>query len=93
MKITSAHTTVLTVLAALYALAGCTPLSPRLDSTFGNSVRTLQALQTVNPDASANPDNPTISGTEAHEAIGRYTKSYGTPATQSSFGIGTGQAR
>ena len=92
MKITSEQS-VLVVLAALYALGGCTPLSPRLDSTFGNSVRTLQALQTVNPDASANPDNPTFDGAAAYEVISRHTKSYNTPPAQSSFGIGTGQAR
>lgn len=92
MKITSAQTA-LTALAALYALAGCTPLSPRLDSTFGNSVHALQALQTVNPDASANPDNPPFDGTAAHEAISSHTKSYGTPPAQGSIGIGTGQTR
>ncbi|HEX7635002.1 MAG TPA: hypothetical protein VF427_06980 [Noviherbaspirillum sp.] len=91
-KITPAHTALI-ALAALYALGGCTPVSPRLDSTFGNSVRTLQALQTVNPGASANPDNPPFDGTAAHEAIGRYTSSYNTPPAHRSFGIGTGQTR
>lgn len=92
MKITPAHTA-LTVLAALYALGGCTPLSPRLDSTFGNSLHTLQALQTVNPDASANPDNPPFDGIAAHEVIKHHAKSYSAPPAQSSSGIGTGQAR
>lgn len=92
MKIISARTA-LTVLAALYALGGCTPLSPRLDSTFGHSLHTLQALQTVNPDASANPDNPPFDGTAAREAMVRYTKSNNMPPAQGGFGIGTGQAR
>ena len=92
MKTTPAHT-VLTVLAALYALGGCTPLSPRLDNTFGNSLHALQALQTVNPDASANPANPPFDGIAAHEVIRHHAKSYSAPPAQGSFGIGTGQAR
>lgn len=92
MKFTTTQTAVLSAFAAMIAL-GCTPMSPHLDSTFGISMQTLRALQTANPDASANTANPSLDGTAAQEAIGRYNKSYNTPAPQDGAGIGMVRAR
>ncbi|MEN3291493.1 MAG: hypothetical protein V7642_746 [Burkholderiales bacterium] len=95
MKIFPAHASFLLIAAALHTLNGCTPLSPRLDSTFGNSLNALKAYQTIDPSASANTANPMMDGAAAREASERYTKSYSAPTPHANvFTIGvSGGAR
>lgn len=70
----------LVILAGLL-LAGCTSTTtPRLDARFGDAVRQARALQTINPDAPANPDPVTgIDGESARHAIDRYQDSFKAP--------------
>jgi hypothetical protein len=51
----------------LLLAAGCTPMSPNLDSRFGESVRQARAVQTLNPDASAVNRDPVV-GIDAQSA-------------------------
>lgn len=79
------------IAAALSLSAGCAPVAPRVDSDFGKSLTALKAYQTINPQASANTDNPGMDGRAAKEAIDRYYKSFTTPAPhQNVFTIGVG---
>ncbi len=90
MKTSLAQSSIL-IIAALSNLAGCTPLSPNLDSTFGNSLNALKAYQTINPSASANTDNPAVDGVAAKEVIDRYYQSYKAPTPHPNvFTIGVG---
>lgn len=76
----------------LCALAGCVSTTPELDRQFGHSVATLNALQTVNPEAGRN--NAPVSGIDgkaAASAYDAYQKSYKTPEPQTgAFTIGIG---
>lgn len=68
------------VAAALSGLAGCASTTPHYDRHFGLAVRAAQAQQTINPEASNNPDPVAgIDGTAARESIGRYQDSYKAP--------------
>lgn len=70
--------TILCLAAA--GLAGCASPTPILDENFGNAVRTVRAMQTVNPDAGRNPDPVAgMDGTAANESIRRYHDSFKTP--------------
>jgi hypothetical protein len=71
----------LTVLATL-ALAGCASTSPAFDARFGDSVRVIQAQQTLDANAPArNADRGVRSdGRAAAEANGRYVDSFKAPA-------------
>lgn len=82
--------TTITMLAAL-TLAACAPLTPNLDAHFGDSVNIIKAQQTLNPDASTNTASAALDGAAAHEAMGRYVKSYQSPTPQPNvFTIGVG---
>lgn len=61
-------------------LAACAPLTPQLDSNFGNAVNTAKAQQTLNPDASKNTD-PVIGvdGKSGQAAMDSYNKSFKAP--------------
>lgn len=76
----------------LGALAGCTSLTPELDRQFGHSVATINALQTLNPDAGRNPAPASgMDGKAANSAYESYQKSYKAPEPQSgAFTIGIG---
>lgn len=77
----------------LLALAGCATRTPNLDSQFGQSVRQLNAQQTINPQAALNT-NPVmgLNGQAAASGYANYQKSYAKPEPQSSsFTIGIGQ--
>lgn len=75
----------------LLSFVGCAPLTPNLDSRFGDSVNVIKAQQTINPEASANTAIVTLDGRTAHEIIGRYNKSYSAPTPQPNvFTIGIG---
>lgn len=91
MKTLLAQSHILIVAVALTHLVGCTPLSPNLDNSFGNSLTALKASQTINPTASANKANPKLDGPAAKEVVDRYQKSYTAPAPhQNVFTIGVG---
>ncbi|WP_194721730.1 hypothetical protein [Noviherbaspirillum malthae] len=78
----------------LALLAGCTPLTPNLDSQFGNALGTLKRSQIVDPEASASQDNPAQDGRAAAEATSRYVKSFNAPTPHQGALIGgSGGAR
>ena len=70
------------LLAALASsVVGCaSTTTPNLDRQFGDAVRSARAQQTINPEASRNPDPVAgIDGKAAAEAMGRYHDSFKTP--------------
>lgn len=72
----------LMVLAALpvYLLAACAPLTPHLDSHFGDAVNIVKAQQIINPDAAKNPDPVYgVDGKSAESAMKSYDKSFKAP--------------
>ena len=80
----------------LMGLASCTgacvPLTPEWESRFGDSVRKIAALQTLNPDAGATPVSESMDGPASREAIGRYRSSFKEPQNNAnSFTIGVGR--
>lgn len=84
------------LLAALLgaaALAACAPVTPQLNSKFGDAVNQAKAQQTINPDASMDTDPVAgIDGPSANAAIKNYQKSFEKPATVApvfTLGIGT----
>lgn len=71
---------VILVGAAVIAMAGCATTTPNYDKSFGNAVRMARAQQTINPDASRNPDPVAgIDGNAAKESVGQYRDSFKTP--------------
>lgn len=77
-------------LLAAAILTGCAATStPHLDAKFGESLTTLKAQQTINPDASRNTDPVAgIDGQAANAIIDRYHKGYEAPAPALSGTIG-----
>ncbi len=73
-------------------LAACTAPAPRLEAGFGNAVRAAVAQQTLNPEASLNPDPVAgIDGATAKNTIDRYEASSKTPPPPVNvFNIGVG---
>jgi hypothetical protein len=70
------------ILGALSAslLAACTPLTPHLDSHFGDAVNIAKAQQIINPDAAKNPDPVRgVDGKSAQAAMDSYNKSFQAP--------------
>lgn len=66
------------LLAAL--LAGCASNTPLMDAKFGDAVRQARTSQTLNPNASANPDPVLgIDGRAGAAAQERYQESFRTP--------------
>ena len=62
-------------------LAACTPLTPNLDSHFGDAVNIAKAQQIINPDAANNRDPVSgVDGQAAKETLDNYNKSFKTPA-------------
>lgn len=73
-------------------LSGCMTSTPVYDQHFGEAVRTVTAMQILNPDASANT-NPVngIDGRAAAAAMDRYSTSYRSPqADTNGYTIGVG---
>lgn len=65
---------------AAAVLAGCSSTTPNYDKLFGEAVRTARAQQTVNPEASRNPDPVAgLDGPAAKEAMERYHDSFKSP--------------
>lgn len=94
---TSIHTSLIRVALCAglsAALAGCMTSTPQWDATFGDSVRQIREMQTLNPEGSANT-NPVagVDGTAAVSAQKSYVKSFTAPAAPSnSFTIGIGSS-
>lgn len=74
------------------ALAGCMTTTPVYDQHAGEAVRSLRAMQVLNPDASANTDTVAgIDGRAATAAMDRYSSSYRTPPSDpNSYEVGVG---
>lgn len=72
------------------ALNGCMTSTPVWDRTFGDSVKTITAMQVLNPAASANADPVVgVDGTAATAAQQNYGKSFMAPPPPTSvFTIG-----
>ncbi|MDC8759250.1 pilus assembly protein [Janthinobacterium fluminis] len=77
----------------LFAATGCVATTPELDRHFGESVKLLQAQQTLRPDAVRNADPVAgVDGKAAKAAYERYQKSFATPEPQAdAFTIGVGK--
>jgi len=61
-------------------LAACTPLTPNLDSHFGDAVNIAKSQQTINPDASQNTDPVSgVDGKAGQSAKESYDKSFKAP--------------
>lgn len=77
--------------AALF-ISGCAQTRYATDEAFGDAVRSAQAQQTLNPDASRNTAAPKgMHGAAAKATVDRYQKSYETPPPPVNvFTIGVG---
>lgn len=85
----------LILLALAFATSGCSPLTPRLDSQFGNSVRAATALQTRAPDLAARQAAVAAHGVDGSAGVAAYTRyqdSFVTPpAPTPALTIGLGK--
>ncbi len=71
--------------------SGCAQTSPRFDSQFGESVRTVTAQQILNPDAGAKEVTEAMDGSTARQAVVGYRASFRDPQSpQNAFTIGVG---
>jgi hypothetical protein len=63
------------------AVSGCeTTATPRLDSSFGDSVNAAKAQQTIYPEAPRNPDPVAgLGGTPAKDSVDRYHNTFKEP--------------
>lgn len=75
-------------------LAGCLTSTPHWDATFGDSINQIKAMQTLNPEASANTDPVSgIDGPAAAAAQKGYAKSFTAPTPPTNmFTIGVGSS-
>lgn len=65
------------IAASFSVLCACAETTPVWDASFGTSVKTAVAQQTLDPDASRNDKQVTgMDGRSAREAINRYQKSF-----------------
>ncbi len=81
--------TVNAIAAGVVLASGCAPTSPRFDSHFGESVRTVAAQQILNPDAGAQPVPEAMDGSAARQAVVGYRASFRDPQSpQNAFTIG-----
>ena len=79
------------VAASAMVAGGCAPTTPRLDSRFGESVRTVTAQQILNPDAGAKDVPEAMDGSAARQAVVGYRASFRDPQSpQNAFTIGIG---
>jgi len=81
-------------MAAALACAGCMSTSPVWDAQFGDAVRTVRMMQTLNPNASANTDPVTgVDARAATAAMDRYGQSYRNPQPDgNAYVVGVGTA-
>ncbi len=84
--------TVSTIALAGFVFAGCAPMTPRLDGSFGEAVTLARAQQVLDKDAPAKNAGKTaagISGSVAKLITDRYEKTFCAPETQPNvFAIG-----
>jgi len=83
------------LLGALIAgVSGCMTTTPVYDQHFGEAVRTVRAMQTLNPDASNNTDPVAgIDGRAATAAMDRYGTQFRTPQSDpNAYVIGVGSS-
>ncbi len=84
--------TVSTIALAGFAFAGCAPMTPRLDGTFGEAVNLAKAQQVIDKDAPAKNAGKSaagISGSVAKLITDRYEKTFCAPETAPNvFAIG-----
>lgn len=78
--------------AIALTLAGCMTTTPEYDKHFGEAVRSVQVMQTLNPNASANTNPVTgIDGRAATAAMDRYNTQFVKPSADvSAFTVGVG---
>lgn len=72
----------LTLLAVLPVtlLVACAPLTPNLDSHFGDAINIVKAQQIIDPDAANNPDTVSgVDGKSGQSAMDSYNKSFKAP--------------
>lgn len=94
MKLTSMLVRAGLCSGAVMALAGCMATTPMYDKHFGDAVRTVQAMQTLNPNASMTNTDPVlgVDGRAATAAMDRYNTQFRTPtADASAFTVGVGK--
>lgn len=79
---------------AAAGVAGCMTTTPVYDAHFGDAVRTVRAMQTLNPDASANADPVTgVDARSATFALDRYNSSYRNPPSDgNAYAVGVGSS-
>lgn len=79
--------------AGVLALAGCAATaSPAWDARFGDSARTLNAMQLIDPAAAAHnaQATPPTDGRTVREAGVRHVETYRSPPPASVINIGVG---
>jgi len=84
-----------TALLLCAGLSGCMSTSPVWDAHFGDSVRTVRMMQTLNPNASYTNTDPVtgVDGRAATAAMDRYGQSFTNPPTDgNTFVIGIGNS-
>ncbi len=70
----------LTAASCAALLTACAATTPALDANFGNAVRQARSAQTLNPNASSNPDPVLgIDGKAGAAAQDRYQESFKAP--------------
>lgn len=81
---------------AILALQACA-MTPNLDARFGDSVNGARAQQTLNPDASKNPNAVAgMDGKAAQEAMLRYRETFKNPPPPGNvftIGVGSGSGQ
>jgi hypothetical protein len=81
---------------AACALAGCMASTPVYDAHFGEAVRTVRAMQILDPNASMNTAPVKgIDGRAATAAMDRYNMQFSKPSADASaftVGVGTGSS-
>jgi hypothetical protein len=82
----------LLALSVAFALSGCSSYPSPIDQQFGNTMRSLVSIHTVNSNAPASPPAVTLSDAQAaHAAVNRYQRSFEVPPTAPNvFNIGVG---
>ncbi|WP_197337893.1 hypothetical protein [Ralstonia solanacearum] len=75
-------------------LAGCMSTTPAYNARFGQAVRTVRVMQTLNPDASKNSDPVAgVDGRAATAAMDRYNAQYSAPrGDPNAFTVGVGSS-
>ncbi|MHA7679434.1 hypothetical protein [Cupriavidus sp. PET2-C1] len=75
-------------------LAGCMTSTPVYDTRFGDAVRTVRSMQTLNPVASLNNDPVDgIDGRAATAAMDRYNTSFSAPQSDpNGYAVGVGSS-